>query len=258
MAQQLRIATSQFPVSSELTRNKNYVENHMREASRRKAQVIHFPESALSGYGPAHYESFEDFPWTQLEENTQAICALAASLNLWVVLGTMRQIEKSLPRNCLLVVSNKGKIEGVYDKRRLYGKEKGFYSHGQSPLLIEMNGFRCGFLICFDNCFPELYAEYRELGVKLLFHAFHNAGNAHPTSIEKLMEANCIVRAADHQMWIVASNSSKRYSPLRACIVRPDGTMVKVRRHVAGITVDDFPTAELGWTYDNREYSVTS
>jgi hypothetical protein len=68
-----------------------------------------------------------------------------------------------------------------------------------------------------------------------------------------LMLANLIVRAADHGFWIAASNSSQPYCPLSACLVRPDGSMVRSRRHLTGIVVDDFPSAELGWTYDNRQ-----
>ncbi len=94
--------------------------------------------------------------------------------------------------------------------------------------------------------------------VGLLFHSFHNAGNRDATGIKDLMLAILIVRAADNQMWISASNSSKRYSPLSACIVRPDGSMVRSRRNVAGIVIEDYPKAELGWTYDNRKNGVKS
>ncbi|MEO2168990.1 MAG: hydantoinase B/oxoprolinase family protein, partial [bacterium] len=35
-------------------------------------------------------------------------------------------------------------------------------------------------------------------------------------------------------------------------VVIPDGSMLRAKRHATGIVVDDFPLAELGWTYDNR------
>ncbi len=252
MTTYLRIAVSQFPVSGNLVRNYRYVKQHIIDAARKGAHVIHFPESALSGYGPAHFASFAQYAWTRLDEHTRAICDLAASRNLWVIVGSMRQVKPAFPRNCLYVISPTGDIAGVYDKQRLYQQETEYYSSGTTPFVLDINGFTCGFLICYDNCFPELYAAYRDLGVELLFHAFHNAGNPRATSIKDLMQANCRVRAADHQMWIAASNSSRRYSPLSACIVRPDGTMVRATRHVTGMVMDDYPLADLGWTYDNR------
>jgi predicted amidohydrolase len=249
----LRIAASQFPVSGNIARNARYIESQMHEAATQGVQVIQFPETSLSGYGPKHFESFNNYEWNILDNHKRKICDLASSLNLWVVLGSTRQAEPELPRNCVQVISNTGVIVGTYDKQRLYSSEKEYYSLGTEPLVIEINGFRCGFLICYDNCYPELYDVYRNREVGLLFHSFHNAGNRHVTSIKDLMLANLIVRAADYQMWISASNSSKRYSPLSACIVRPDGSMVKSRRNVAGIVIDDYPKAKLGWTYDNRK-----
>lgn len=253
MKSSLRIAASQFPVSGNIARNERYIKTQMKEAAKKDVQVIQFPETSLSGYGPSHYESFNNFKWDILDHHTQNICGLASSLNLWVILGSMRLVGSESPRNCVHVISNTGMILGTYDKQRLHNYEKKYYSPGNEPLLIEINGFRCGFLICYDNCYPELYNVYRNMGVGLLFHSFHNAGNQRATSIKDLMLATLIVRAADNQMWIAASNSSKRYSPLSACIVRPDGSMVRSSRNVSAIIIDEYPKAELGWTYDNRK-----
>lgn len=250
----LRIAASQFPVSGNIARNARYIQAQMKEASAKRVQVIQFPETALSGYGPAHFDSFKNFEWDLLDLHTRKICELASSLNLWVILGSMRQVEGELPGNCAHVISNMGEVAGSYDKQRLYSNDKKYYSSGNKPLVIEINGFKCGFLICYDNCFPELYEAYRDLDVGLLFHSFYNAGNVKATSIKDLILAIQIARAADNQMWISSSNSSKRYSPLPACIVRPDGSMVKAKRHAAGIVIDDYPMADLGWTYDNRKH----
>jgi predicted amidohydrolase len=248
----LRIACAQFPVSGGLARNAGYIAKQMQPAAAERAQLIRFPETALCGYGPSHLDTIENYPWQELDSQMKAICELAASLDLWVVVGSMRQVPGEFPRNCLQVISSSGALAGAYEKQRLYGREREFYIQGTAPLVLEIHGYRCGFLICYDHCFPELYETYRDLGVELLFHSFYNAENRAATSIADLMHANLIVRAADNQMWIAASNSSARYSPLPACIVRPDGSMLRAKRHATGIVVDDFPLAELGWTYDNR------
>jgi len=252
MSRFLRVAAAQFPVSADIARNARSIEGQMREAASRGAHVVQLPETSLSGYAPVHLESYDAYPWGKLERATQRICDEAGSLGIWTVLGTMRRGDETLPRNCLQVIDESGEIVGTYDKQRLYRSEKAYYRSGRDPLVVEIRGFRCGFLICYDNCFPELFETYRDMGVGLLFHSFHNAGNEGASSIKDLMEANLITRAADHQVWIAASNSSKPYSPLSARIVRPDGTTVRAKPHVAGIVVDDYPLAELGWTYDNR------
>jgi hypothetical protein len=39
-----------------------------------------------------------------------------------------------------------------------------------------LHGVMCGVLICHDYRYPELYREYKKLGVQFMFHSY-NAGN---------------------------------------------------------------------------------
>ena len=130
----------------------------------------------------------------------------------------------------------------------------GYYSQGVKPFVINIKGYKCGFLICYENCFPELYSTYREMGVGLIFHSIYNAGNKKATSIKDLIAANLLVRSADNQFWISASNSSTVYSPCPATIARPDGSANKAKRHITSIVIEDYPKAELGWTYNNTKF----
>jgi len=252
MTTPIKIAAAQFPVSGDVSRNARYIRNQIAQAASAKATVIQFPETALSGYAPKHWHSLDGYPWQVLESETERICELASQHNMWVVLGSMKPIETHLPTSCLHVISNHGKIVATYHKQRLHGREKQSFTPGNKSCVVVINGHKCGFLICYDNCFPELYEDYRNVGVGLLFHSFFNAENSRSTSIKELMMANLLVRAADNEMWISASNSSATYSPLSACIVRPDGSSVRSSRNVTSLAFDTYPVAELGWTYDNK------
>jgi predicted amidohydrolase len=250
MNRPLHIAAAQFPVSGKIERNASYIHRQIDEAANAGADIVQFPETGLTGYAPAHLGSLEGYDWEVLAKHTQQIRRSAASHGIRVVLGSMRRVDSGLPRISLLVIDDRGEVAGVYDKRRLYGAEKELFSPGDEPCVLSIRGHRCGFLICYENCFPDLYTEYRDLGVGLVFHSFYNAAKPGAASIKDLMIASLIVRAADNGMWISASNSSRRYSPLAACIVRPDGSTVRARRNVAGIAMDRYPAADLGWTYD--------
>jgi len=254
MNKYLRISAAQFPVSQDMGKNYNYIKKLIKKASDNDVEVIHFPETALPGYLSAPKGNPSEFDWNTLESLTGAVCELARSNNIWIIMGSIRQKESQLPRNCICVISNLGKIIGYYDKQRIYKSEMEYYSPGKIPFVVEIKGQKCGFLICYDNAFPELYKPYREMGVGLLFHSFHNAGNKHKTSIKNLMDAHLIVRSADNQIWISASNSSKPYSPLQVTIARPDGSTNKAKRHATSIVIEDYPKAELGWTYDNTKF----
>ena len=250
----LRIAAAQFPVSHNIGENYKYIEKLIKKASDRDVEVLHFPETALPGYLNIPKDNLSRFDWNTLESFTEAICILAHSYNIWVILGSIRNEEGQLPRNCICVISNSGKIIGYYDKQRIYKTEAEYYSPGKSPFVVSIKGYKCGFLICYDNCFPELYSTYRDMGAVLIFHSMYNAGNKNMTSIKDLIAANLLVRSADNQIWISASNSSRAYCPCPSTIARPDGCTIRARRHVTSIVIDDFPKAKLGWTYDNTKF----
>ena len=249
----LKIAASHFPVSGQIKRNARYIFRHMKKAAGDGVQVVHFPETALSGYALVHFESFNEYNWSLLEFYTQEICDYARKLGIWTVFGSTRRGSDILPKNCIYVISNIGKIEGIYDKQRLYNKEKLYYSAGSEPVSIIINGVKCGFLICYDSCYPELYDAYRRRGVRLLFHSYYNANNKEgANSLDDLIVAQLRTRAADNQMWICASNSSERHSRMVSCIVKPDGSLISAKRHISSIVIQEFSSSNLGWTYDNK------
>jgi predicted amidohydrolase len=93
----LRLAVSQFPVTGDIAANACYIMHHMRKAAHAQAHVVHFPESALSGYAGADFASCNGYDWHTLDQHTHQICALAAALGLWVVLGSARTMAPQHP-----------------------------------------------------------------------------------------------------------------------------------------------------------------
>ncbi len=259
MENTLRIATSQFPISGNIARNLGYMVRHMKQAVSEGADLIHFPETSLPGYARVDVPSFADIDWAALRQGEETFASQAKAQNLWVVYGSYRRSDCSDKlRNCLRVVSDSGETAATYDKINLHGKgEVRHCEPGTDLQVFDVNGVKCGLLICFDMCFPQLFEDYRARGVKLLFLSCYNARNpGGSTSLDDLMAATVRTRAADYGMWISASNSSARHSRLAACAARPDGSHNSFRRHSSGIIINDYPGAELGWTYDNRTGSV--
>jgi predicted amidohydrolase len=250
----LRIAICQFPVSCDIAGNARFIRKFMKQAAEDTAHLIHFPETALSGYGRSDFAPSSADNWQELEEHTQEIVNLAGKLGLWVVLGSSRKItNREKPANCIHVISDNGQIVGTYDKQQLTPSESDWYAPGKGFLVITINGIKCGFLICYEACFPDLFETYRKKGVQLIFHSCHNVSGKPKPLFQELTLAQIRTRAADNQMWISASNSSARHSFSTACVARPDGSVRSSRRHINGILLHDFPDTKLGWTYDNRK-----
>jgi predicted amidohydrolase len=142
---------------------------------------------------------------------------------------------------------------GTYDKQQLTPAESAWYTSGNGFLVVTINGIKCGFLICYELCFPDLFEAYRKEDVQLIFHSCHTVSRRPRPLFQELTVAQLRTRAADNQMWIAASTSSARYSFSTACLARPDGSIRCSRRHVNGLLLHDFPDTKLDWTYDNRK-----
>jgi predicted amidohydrolase len=263
----LTVATCQFPVSAHIEQNAAWMARQMREATRRGARVAHFPEGALSGYAGTDFETFTGYDWDTLARATGSIAQLARELGIWVAAGSAHRFsDTSAPHNSLYVISDRGDITARYDKRFLSSTDAEHYSPGSHFTTWDIDGIRCGALICYDYRFPELYREYKRQQAELVFHSFHAGGMPAQTlaavgeaigpELAPLnpaatftypgitMPAAMTAAAAGSHVWISCPNSSRRESCWPAFAVRADGVTVgRLRRNRAGILLTTVDTS---------------
>jgi predicted amidohydrolase len=235
----MRVATVQFSEGSNPRRNASLMARYMQAARRQRADVVHFHEGALSGYLAAVTRS--DYDWHALRDAASRLASEAARLRLWVVLGSAHRLTPPhRPHNSLYVINPDGKLLDRYDKRFLMPDELAVYTPGNRPVTVQIDGVRCGLLICFDLRFPELYRELMELGVKVLFQSFNNGRMDGPGIHEHIMRQTVQAHAAISGMWISAANSSAYYSRWPSVAVRPDGFIENsLQRNRAGMMVTE-------------------
>lgn len=149
----------------------------MQEAHRAGARLVVFTEGALSSYpGKRVMSSDPDrvaeadwsrMPWDVVAAELQAVQALAAELGLWVILGSVcRSEEGGRPFNSLLVIDDRGTVVARYDKRFLSRTEDEFmYRAGTEPVVVDLDGYRFGLLLCIEALLPDAVIEYENLGV---------------------------------------------------------------------------------------------
>ncbi len=181
----LRIATCQFPVSGDIGKNGSYIRRYIRKAAVERADVVHFCETALSGYAAPCPEygvevfdvaSFQGYEWGALREETHAIMGLAKECKVWVVLGSTHFLDaRHKPMNSLYLIAPSGKIHNRYDKRMCTRGDLEVYSPGSRFVTVTLKGIKCGLLICADLGNPNLFDAYQRRGVKVMFHSFYNA-----------------------------------------------------------------------------------
>jgi len=245
----LTIATCQHDVCGEIKVNLYAIRNLMKRAGLQGADIIHFPETSLSGYAGV------DFPLIRKKDNEQLqvalsnICELAGHLRLWVIIGS-HHFEEGIkkPFNSLYVINDRGKIAHRYDKRLLtnYGDELdvNHYMPGKEPVVFNLNGIKCGLLICHEWRYPELYREYYKKKAKVIFQSWYD-GNHSKSEYEKsgkylgeLIPGTVRGNAANNHMWISGSNTSRKESNFPAFIIRPDGRIHnKLKRNKQGVLI---------------------
>jgi len=241
----LKIATCQFAVSSSIKRNSRVIQNYLAQAKRKKVDIVHFSECALSGYVGTDFASFERFDWDLLLEETRKILSLAGKLGVWVVLGSSHRLTgRNKPHNSLYLINPQGKIVGRYDKRFCTSGDLRHYTAGDKFVTCNVNGVKCSLLICFDFRFPELYRELYKQKVRCVFQSFYNARQAGPSVHTDIVRQSMQCRAASNYMWLSMANSSGYYSPYPGCFIQPDGKIVnQLKFNKAGLMVN---TVDLG------------
>jgi predicted amidohydrolase len=242
----LRIASCQFPVSSNISDNYNWIENQMIEAKLKKADIVHFPECALSGYPGSDMSSLDQFDWDELKSKTDSVMALSKKLNLWVIFGSIHPLSKfNKPHNSLYVINPCGELVDRYDKRFCTGEDLKYFTPGDHFVRFDINGIHCGLLICYDVRFPELYREYRKLNCDVIFQSFYNArqkkGSIHPV----IMPVSAQAHAATNYFYMSLTNSSAPESwPCH--FITPDGLIKnKLTSNIPGILISDIDPGEV-------------
>ncbi|MFO7899001.1 MAG: carbon-nitrogen hydrolase family protein [Planctomycetota bacterium] len=248
----VRVATCQFPVSGDVRRNARWAREQLTEAARRRADIVHFPECALSGYPGTDLPSLDDLDWDLLRDETESIRQLARDKRVWVVLGTSHRLTGDhKPHNSLYVIDRRGRIRDRFDKRMCTGGDLKHFSPGDHFVMFSVNGVKCGLLICYEVRFPELYRACRDLGVKIILQSFHNAHGEKRGIWWTIMRPNMQCRAATNNLFISGNNSSRYYQQWPSVFITPDG-MIRdsARMHRSGVLVN---TVDL-----NKEYYHTT
>lgn len=225
----VKVATCQFPTSADIRANAKYIRNQMREAHKKGADIAQFAEAALPGAvgRKLDFPSMEGFDWDLLRTELKTIIDLAGELKLWVILGSYHRLQNHNPHNSLYVINPEGKIVDRYDKRFCSGPEEcEQFTPGDHFVTFEVNGVKCGMLICYDIRFPELYREYKKLGVQLMFHSFWNGRKKEKNNLLSIiMPAQAQAFGAVNYMWVSITNATNPYS-WAGKLINPEGRIV--------------------------------
>lgn len=238
--------TSVDDVDTNFTQMKSLIEEAFQQAQPR---FISFPENCLY-LRLKEGEKIEGM--TVNHPVFSQLGDLAKQYKTYLHLGSVPLYLEGHMYNSSMLITPEGEIRPTYQKLHLFDiqldgqaplRESDVFRHGQTPHMIEVDGWRIGEAICYDVRFAELFSQYarKEADLILLPAAFLvKTGEAH---WEILLRA----RAIESQSYVVAAAQGGTHQGLRGgtretyghtLIVDPWGAVVgQVEKRSPGVTI---------------------
>jgi len=187
--QSLRVALAQFdfPVGAIQTNAEKIIALAHQARDQHRADVILFPELAVSGYPPEDLLNRPDF----LSDCQQAMGKIAAAIEGIVAIVPGPHAVGSVVFNGASVIRD-GQIEATYHKRELPNyavfDERRYFAADNETCTFVVNGVILGLVICEDLWFAEPLSETVKQGAQLVL-----VPNASPFEANKTMQRDALL-----------------------------------------------------------------
>jgi NAD+ synthase (glutamine-hydrolysing) len=191
MKQSLRIALAQLDLLvGDVHGNATRVVNTARQArADLGADLVLFPELSLSGYPPEDLLFHRGFR-RQIESGLAKVREEVQDIS--VMVGFPEYAGTAIHNSAALISG--GMVAAIHRKAELPNykvfDEKRYFQAGAQPTVADVQGFRCGLLVCEDIWEPEAAQLARADGAELLV-----VINASPYEIHKQREREGVARA---------------------------------------------------------------
>ena len=167
----IKIATAQFENrSNDKAYNLGAIRKLATQAKLQGAQVISFHECSVTGYSFARHLSREEL--TAIAEvipegeSVQELIAIARELDIIILAGLF---EKTVDGNLYKAQVCVDKNGLVARYRKLHPFINPHLTPGDSYVVFEILGWKCGILICYDNNIIENVRATALLGAEIIF-----------------------------------------------------------------------------------------
>jgi predicted amidohydrolase len=243
----MKVAVAQFSAGKDKVANLRSIAGLAAQAAGAGAQVVVFPEAAMSDFGAktddlASESEPTDGPFVY------GLSGLAARHELTIVAGMFESIPGDhRVYNTLVVVDPRRGLTTAYRKRHLYNafgdEESAQVRAGEDePQLIELHGFSVALAICYDLRFAGFIGSLADRGADLLL--LPSAWVAGPLK-EDHWSVLTRARAIDNTMYIAAAGQTGTAYCGRSVIVDPLGVVVAGLGEADGVAVAEISQARL-------------
>jgi predicted amidohydrolase len=218
----LSVASVQMRSSADLTENSSRICRFIEKAASGGADVVIFPECALSGYTDSAARSITVDQIAKAEKEIGTICKKAS---VYAIVGTPYRDGSKL-YNSAIVISSEGVVVERYHKLQL---AEAWPDQGDHLSVFNINGIPCSIIICHDERYPELVRLPVLAGAKVIFYISHESGVKEESKIVPY-RAQVQARAVENNVFLAQSNAPANPDATgshgQSRIIAPDGNII--------------------------------
>lgn len=192
-------------VLGDVEANIKKVENLIELNSINELDVLVLPEVWTVGWACRYFQQTAQDLYTG--SVSKFLSNLAKTYNVNIIGGSFITKSGENFYNTCPIFDRSGRLVASYNKNHLYsyyGCDEGrFITHGDSGVMVELDGVKYGLTICYDIRFPELYRAYMKSGADVLVNCAA-WGSKKPIPWEMMTKS----RAIENQCYMVALTQS--------------------------------------------------
>ena len=152
--------------AGQLDLNLHKTEKYIQQAKCEGASIVLFPEMWLTGFSIDSLKAHASLHRQALE----TLCHLAKNHHIAVCGSFPKVHEGGAISNSSLFINALGHVVSCYDKIHLFSPswDESLMKAGDALVTLELPWGLCGFAICYDLRFPELFRSYALMGAKAM------------------------------------------------------------------------------------------
>ena len=214
----------------QVKRNLERIHHWTRQARKKGANLICFPELNLTGY--SNREEIVTHAISLHGPEIDALIRLAADQQMTLLVGFAEKNGDGALYASHLVVTPGGRT-GVYRKLHLAPPERGHFMPGAAMPVFHWAGIRFGIQLCYDAHFPELSTRMAETRADMIFIP-HASPRGRAVDKHQSWMRHLPARAYDNGLFVVACNQTGDNEnglvfPGNAVVFSPSGEIMETR-----------------------------
>ena len=238
----MRLAAYQFGVTGDIKHNMETIGKAVELAAEKKAELIVFPECAVTGYPSRDIDKAENIDNAAVENALKALQGLSDKFGISIIVGTVVFEEKYYNRAYLFTPGQKVLW---YGKRALYGWDAENFTPGTETGIFRIGGLNIGVRICFEVRFPEYFRELYRAHTDLDIVLFYDVADTDDTERYNLIKSHLLTRAVENVTPFLSVNATSPFQTAPTCVINASGkVLAEHERNVEGLLIYDFEKTE--------------